>query len=83
MKATFTIAALCLGIFAMAPAASAGDFNADSLKDCFKGSGSSKCDLGKFSKVFEDMSKGKKPTMALPMDPKSLPIGDFAKFLSK
>ena len=83
MKATFTIAALCLGIFAMVPAASAGDFNADSLKDCFKGSGSSRCDLGKFSKVFEDMSKGKKPTMALPMDPKSLPIGDFAKFLSK
>ena len=83
MKATITVAALSLGIFAMAPAASAGDFNADSLKDCFKGVGSSKCDLGKFSKVFEDMSKGKKPTMALPMDPKSLPIGDFAKFLSK
>ena len=83
MKATITAAALCLSLFALAPTASAADFNADSLKDCFKGSGSSKCDLGKFSKVFEDMSKGKKPTMALPMDPKSLPIGDFAKFLGK
>ena len=83
MKATISVAALCLGLFAIAPAASAADFNVDGLKDCFKGSGSSKCDLGKFSKVFEDMSKGKKPTMALPMDPKSLPIGDFAKFLGK
>ena len=75
MKATFTVAALCLGIFAMAPAASAGDFNADSLKDCFKGSGSSKCDLGKFSKVFEDMSKGKKPTLAQ--------IGSIARGLTR
>jgi len=83
MKSTIAIAALCLGLFAVAPAASAADFNTDGLKDCFKGSGSSKCDLGKFSKAFEDMTKGKKPTMALPIDPKSLPIGDFAKFLSK
>ena len=83
MKATITIAALFLGLVAVSPAASAADFNADSLKDCFKGSGSSKCDLGKFSKAFDDMSKGKKPTMALPIDPKSLPIGDFAKFLGK
>jgi hypothetical protein len=79
MKTTLTIAALCLGLFATAPA-SAADFNTDGLKDCFKGSGSSKCD---FKKAFEDISKGKKPTMALPIDPKSLPIGDFAKFLGK
>ena len=59
------------------------DFNVDGLKDCFKGSGSTKCDLGKFSKDFDEMSKGKKPTMALPIDPKSLPIGDFAKFQGK
>ena len=83
MKATITAAALCLSLFALAPTASAADFNADSLKDCFKGSGSSKCDLGKYGKAFDDMSKGKKPTMALPIDPKSLPIGDFAKFLGK
>ena len=80
MKATISVAALCLGLFAIAPAASAADFNVDGLKDCFKGSGSSKCD---FKKAFEDISKGKKPTMALPIDPKSLPIGDFAKFLGK
>ena len=83
MKTTITIAALCLSLFAVAPAASAADFNVDGLKYCFKGSGSSKCDLGNFGKAFDDMSKGKKPTMALPIDPKSLPIGDFAKFLGK
>ena len=36
MKNAFAIATLCLGIFALAPAASAGDMNADNLKDCFK-----------------------------------------------
>jgi hypothetical protein len=81
MKTTITIAALCLALFAVVPAASAADFNADSLKDCLKGSGSSKCDLGKFSKAFEDISKGKKPNVDLPFNPKSLPIGDLAKFL--
>ena len=36
MKHTIAIAALCLGIFAAAPVATAGDMNADNLKDCFK-----------------------------------------------
>ena len=84
MKHTIAIAALCLGIFATAPVATAGDMNADNLKDCFKDPSSTKCskNFDDVRKVLEDITNGKKPTLALPVNPKSLPIGDLAKLLA-
>jgi len=84
MKNAFAIAMLCLGMFALAPAASAGDMNADNLKDCFKDPSSTKCskNFDDVRKVLEDITNGKKPTLALPVNPKSLPIGDLAKLLA-
>jgi hypothetical protein len=84
MKHTSAIAALCLGIFATAPVATAGDMNADNLKDCFKDPSSSKCtkNFDEVRKALEDITKGRKPTIALPVDPSALLKGDIAKLLA-
>jgi hypothetical protein len=84
MRNTFAIATLCLGIFALAPGASAGEMTADNLQDCFKDPSSTKCskNFDEVRKALEDISNGKKPTLALPVNPSSLPIGDLAKLLA-
>jgi hypothetical protein len=84
MRNTIAIAALCLGIFAAATLASAGDMNTDNLKDCFKDPSSSKCtkNFDEARKALEDISKGRKPTIALPVDPSALLKGDLAKLFA-
>jgi hypothetical protein len=85
MRNALLIAALCLGVFSSS-AAQARDMTAEELKDCFKQPLAAECveHFEQLQKVLEDISKGRKPTINLPISPdsKSFPLGELGKLLS-
>jgi hypothetical protein len=66
--------------------AHAGDLTSADLQNCAKAP-SMECleNFAKLSKVFDEVSMGQKPTIALPASPAldALPIAELAKLLSK
>lgn len=74
--------ALCLGVLSVPAYAEGPDLTR--LQECMKTPSSATCkkDFEQFQKAFEDIANGKKPTIALPVSPDSLPISDLGKLLS-
>jgi hypothetical protein len=82
MRNALLAATLCLGLFSTG--AHAGEMTVDELKDCFKLPMKQACtdQLEMLQKAMEDISNGRKPTLALPISPSALPLGDLAKLFS-